>query len=56
MAIWYKRREVGTFRLPAVTPPISAAQATPASLEISRAEWALLLGGIDLKDTQQRPR
>ena len=56
LAIWYKRLEEGTFRLPALPAATSDTETAPASLEISRAELALLLGGIDLKDTQRRPR
>lgn len=46
-AIWMKRLEKGTFRLP-----------DPAAdhVEWTAAELAAVLGGIDLKATRKRPR
>jgi transposase len=46
-AIWYKRLEEGTFRWPA---------ADAARIELSPAELALILGGIDLCETRKRKR
>jgi transposase len=46
-AIWYKRLEAGTFRLPAATGP---------QLEVRHAELAMLLGGIDPAGSRHRVR
>lgn len=47
MLIVYKRLERGTFKPPA---------ADTDSLTLSAAQLSLLLGGIDLAQTRQRPR
>ena len=50
LALWYKRLEQGTFQLP-------ARQANQDhGLEISTADLAMLLEGIDLKSARRRPR
>jgi transposase len=46
-ALWYKRLERGGFRFP--TP-------TGASLEVTPAEMAAILGGIDLKTARRQRR
>jgi transposase len=46
-AIWYKRLEEGTFRWPA---------SDAARLELTPAELAMILGGIDLCETRKRKR
>ena len=46
-AVWMKRLERGTFRWPALSA---------GHVEWTSAELAAVLGGIDLKDTQKRPR
>jgi transposase len=48
-ALWYKRLEVGTFRVPAVTPETS-------SVQLKASELAMLLEGIDLKSIKRTPR
>jgi transposase len=48
-AVWYKRIEAGTFRLP-------AAQDMGASLELKASELAMLLAGIDLTSIKRRHR
>ena len=48
-AIWYKRLEEGTFRLPA---PKSDAR----SVELKASELAMLLAGIDLTSIKRRKR
>ena len=48
-AIWYKRLEEGTFRLP--TP-----KKVGASVEIKASELAMLLAGIDLTSIKRRKR
>ena len=47
MAVWAKRLERGTFRLPA---------ATAGRVEMTTAELAALLAGIDLDSARRRPR
>lgn len=47
MLIVYKRLERGTFSLPA---------GNGDSVTLSSAQLSLLMGGIDLKQTRQRPR
>jgi transposase len=46
-AIWYKRLEKGTFRLPS---------AAGASLEITSSEFTMLLEGFDLMKLQRQNR
>lgn len=48
-ALWYKRLEDGTFRLP-------AAQKVGASVELKASELAMLLAGIDLTSIKRRKR
>jgi len=50
LALWYKRLERGTFQLPQANSPDSD------GLEISSAEFAMLLEGVDLQSAQRRPR
>jgi transposase len=47
--LWYKRLEVGTFRLPRL-----AAEQT--ALELKASELAMLLDGIDLASLKRGPR
>ena len=49
LAIWYKRLEEGTFRLP-------AAKTSGASVELKASELAMLLAGIDLTSIKRRRR
>lgn len=46
-ALWYKRLEEGTFRLP-------AAKKVGASAELKASELAMLLAGIDLTSIKRR--
>lgn len=48
-ALWYKRLEVGTFRLP-------AAAADQTSLALSVGDLALLLSGVDLASVRRGKR
>lgn len=48
-AIWYKRLEEGTFRLP-------AAKSNGPSVELKASELAMLLAGIDLTSIKRRKR
>jgi len=48
-ALWYKRLEEGTFRMPAARPGT-------ASIELKASELAMLLEGIDLRSIQRRKR
>jgi len=48
-ALWYKRLEAGTFRLPKVT-------GGQVSLELKASELAMLLSGIDLRSVKRLPR
>ena len=48
-ALWYKRLEEGTFRLPAASPDA-------ASMELKASELAMLLEGIDLRSLRRRKR
>jgi transposase len=48
-ALWYKRLEEGTFRVPAVAD-------RGASVELKASELAMLLEGIDLKSLKRTPR
>jgi transposase len=48
-ALWYKRLEKGTFRLPAAKPDT-------ASIELKASELAMLLEGIDLRSIKRRKR
>lgn len=48
-ALWYKRLEEGTFRLP-------PAKSVGASVELKASELAMLLAGIDLTSIKRRKR
>jgi transposase len=48
-AIWYKRLEAGTFRVPAVGPE-------RRSVELRASELAMLLEGIDLRSLKRSTR
>lgn len=48
-AIWYKRLEEGTFRLPSI-------KKVGASVELKASELAMLLAGIDLTSIKRRKR
>jgi len=48
-ALWYKRLEQGTFRMPVAKPDA-------ASLELKASELAMLLEGIDLRSIRRRKR
>jgi transposase len=48
-AVWYKRLEEGTFRLP-------AAKSVGTSVELKASELAMLLAGIDLTSIRRRKR
>jgi transposase len=56
-ALWYKRLEEGTFRLP--TPRRVGAEgkdAPPPSVELKASELAMLLEGIDLRSIKRSKR
>lgn len=48
-ALWYKRLEQGTFRMPVAKPD-------SASIELKASELAMLLEGIDLRSIKRRKR
>ena len=48
-ALWYKRLEVGVFKLPRLTPGTR-------SVELKASELAMLLDGIDLSKLKRTPR
>jgi transposase len=48
-ALWYKRLEQGTFRMPVAKPD-------SASVELKASELAMLLEGIDLRSIKRRQR
>jgi transposase len=48
-ALWYKRLEEGTFRLPVL-------KAGQANVELKASELAMLLEGIDLRSVKRLPR
>jgi transposase len=48
-ALWYKRLEKGTFRMPVAKPDA-------ASIELKASELAMLLEGIDLRSIKRRQR
>jgi transposase len=48
-ALWYKRLEQGTFRMPAAKPDAT-------SIELKASELAMLLEGIDLRSIRRRQR
>jgi len=49
--IWAKRLERGSFQRPSV-----ATGDQPPSLELSTAQWSMMLQGIDLRSVRQRLR
>ena len=48
-ALWYKRLEKGTFRMPVAKPDTT-------SIELKASELAMLLEGIDLRSIKRRAR
>ena len=48
-ALWYKRLETGTFRIPTVKDG-------GARVELKASELAMLLAGIDLRSVKRAPR
>jgi transposase len=50
LAIWYKRLERGTFRLPTLN------STSDQAVEITAAELAMLLEGVDLDSAQRHER
>lgn len=50
LALWHKRLEVGTFRMP------RPAGDEASQLEISAVDLAMILSGIDLADVRRRKR
>ena len=48
-ALWYKRLEKGTFRMPVAKPDTT-------SIELKASELAMLLEGIDLRSIRRRKR
>jgi len=48
-ALWYKRLEKGTFRMPVAKPDAT-------SVELKASELAMLLEGIDLRSIRRRKR
>jgi transposase len=48
-ALWYKRLEAGTFRIPEYSPETG-------SVELKASELAMLLEGIDLRSIKRRRR
>ena len=52
LALWYKRLEEGTFRLPA--PAADAAH--PSRVEVTADELGLILRGIDPSEVRRQPR
>ena len=48
-ALWYKRLEEGTFKLPRLSPD-------QTSVELKASELAMLLDGIDLGSVKRLPR
>ena len=60
-ALWYKRLEKGTFRLPAPrrageNGKYGAMADSPSSVELRASELAMLLEGIDLRSIKRRRR
>ena len=49
MALWYKRLEEGTFKLPRVEP-------STRSVELRASELAMMLDGIDLRSVKRVKR
>lgn len=55
-AIWYKRLEEGTFRLPSSKSEIRRGGKVGVSVELKASELAMLLAGIDLTSIKRRKR
>jgi transposase len=55
-AIWYKRLEKGTFRLPSLKSQIRCGGKVGTSVELKASELAMLLEGIDLTSIKRRKR
>lgn len=55
-ALWYKRLEEGTFRLPSPKSEIGRGGKAGASVELKASELAMLLEGIDLTSIKRRKR
>lgn len=55
-AIWYKRLEEGTFRLPTSKVDANRKGETSVSVELKASELAMLLAGIDLTSIKRRKR
>ncbi len=49
LALWYKRLEAGTFQLP-------AGHGDTPGMELDATQWAMLLGGIDVRSAQRCKR
>jgi transposase len=54
LVIWYKRLEVGSFQ--SLVPTATTLSSGTAGLELSVAELAMILGGIDLTTARRRKR
>lgn len=55
-ALWYKRLEEGTFRLPSPKSEIGRGPKAGTSVELKASELAMLLAGIDLTSIKRRKR
>lgn len=55
-ALWYKRLEEGTFRLPSPKSEIRRGGKAGTSVELKASELAMLLEGIDLTSIKRRKR
>ena len=57
-ALWYKRLEEGTFKLPSPRPANAATTAgpSPGSVELRGSELAMILDGIDLSSLKRSNR
>lgn len=54
LVIWYKRLEAGSFQ--SLDPTAKTPTSGPSGLELSAAELAMILGGIDLTTARRRKR
>jgi transposase len=54
LVIWYKRLELGSFQ--GLDPSAASQTSGSAGLELSVAEFAMILGGIDLTTARRRKR
>jgi transposase len=55
-ALWYKRLEEGTFRLPAANATAAGKALPGPGVELKASELAMLLEGIDLRSIRRVPR